>query len=104
MEIGAFITLGTKTEATEFLALSFTTQVEGVCEFALVAFLTQPALVMFANEVANSRSLVRGSVVTVRTGRAQRTVPVLVGGACWTVVLVRETERWESSLEIGQEG
>jgi hypothetical protein len=96
--------LGTKSKATEFLALSFTTQVEGVGKLALVAFLAESALVMFANKMTDSRSFVRRSVVTVRTGRAQRTVAVLVGGACWTVVLVREAERRESSLEIRQEG
>lgn len=103
-DIRTLITLGTKPKATELLALSFTTQVEGVGELALVAFLAKSTLIMFADEMTDSRSLVRRSVVTVRTGRAQRTVTVLVGSACRTVVLVREAEGRESSLEIGQEG
>lgn len=99
-----FITLRTKSEATELLALSFTTQIEGVGELALVAFLAEAALVMLADEMADSRSLVWRSVVSIRAGRTKRTVAVLVGSACWAVVLVRKGEGRECCLEIGQEG
>jgi hypothetical protein len=104
VEICAFITLGAKTKATELLALSFTTQVEGVGELALVAFLAEATLVMLADEMANSRSLVWRSVVPVGTGRAKRTVTVLVGGASRAVVLVGDGEGWKCRLEVGQEG
>jgi hypothetical protein len=104
MEIGAFITLGTKTKAAELLALSLTTQVEGVGKLALVALFAEAALVMLADEMADSRTLVWRSVVSIGTGRTKGTVAILVGGAGRTVVLVGDGEGWECCLEVGQEG
>jgi hypothetical protein len=103
-EIHTLIALWAKTEAAELLALSFTTQVEGVSKLALVAFLAEAALVMLADEMADSRSLVRRSVVSIGTGRTKRTVAVLVGGAGRTVVLIGKGEGRECCLEVGQEG
>ena len=102
--IHTLVALWAKTKAAEFLALSFTTQVEGVSELALVALLAEAALVMLADQMANSRSLVWRSVVSIRAGRAKRTVAVLVGSACRTVVLVGEGEGREGCFEIWQEG
>lgn len=44
---------------------------------ALVALLAQPALVMLAYQVTDTRSLVWGNVVSVGTGSAARTVAAL---------------------------
>jgi hypothetical protein len=100
-DIHTLIALGAKTEAAELLALSFTTQVEGVRKLALVAFLAEAALVMLADKMADSRSLVGRSVVSIRTSRTKRTVAVLIGGAGRTVVLIGKGEGWECCLEIG---
>jgi hypothetical protein len=103
-DMHTLIALGAKTEAAELLTLSFTTQVEGVSKLALVAFLAEAALVMLADEVADSRSLVRWSIVSIGTGRTKRTVAVLVGGTGRTVVLIGKGEGWECCFEVGQEG
>lgn len=104
MEVGAFVTLRAEAKAAELFALSLTAQVEGVGKLALVAFLAEAALVMFANEMTNSRALVWRSIVAVRTSWTKRTMAVLVGRACRTVVFVREAEGRECALEIRQEG
>lgn len=70
----------------------------------MVTFLAEAALVMLADEMADSRSLVWRSVMSVRTGRTKRTVTVLVSSACRTIVLVGKCEGRECCLEVGQEG
>jgi hypothetical protein len=75
-----------------------------VGKLALVALLAETALVMLADEMADSRALIWWSVVSIGTGRTKRAVTVLVSGACRTVVFVREGEGWKCCLEIWQEG
>lgn len=70
----------------------------------MITFLAETALVMLADEMADSRALIRRSVVSIGTGRTERTVTVLVSSACRAVVFVGEGEGWECCLEIGQEG
>jgi hypothetical protein len=75
-----------------------------VSEFTLVALFAEAALVMLADQMANSGALVGRRVVSVGTGGTKRTVAVLVGRACRAVVLVREAKGRESGLEVWEEG
>ena len=102
--IRTFITLWAKSKTTELLALPFATQIEGVGKLALVAFLAETTLVMLADEMANSRALIRWSVVSIGTGGTKRTMAILISSACRTVVFIGEGEGWECCLEIWQEG
>ena len=74
MEVCAIFSLWTDAEATELFAFSLVSQVEGVCEFAGVAFLAKTALVVFADQVADPAAVFLGDVV-----------PVRAVGATWTV-------------------
>lgn len=87
MQVCAVLALGTDSIATELLALSFASEIEGVSELALVAFLAQASLIMLAYQVTNTGTLVRWSMMPVGTGRAKRTVTSSVCGADGAVEL-----------------
>jgi hypothetical protein len=54
VEIGAIIALWAETVFGEFFALALVAEVECVRELAGVAFLAEPALVVFADEVPDA--------------------------------------------------
>jgi hypothetical protein len=54
MYVGTFVALRADTESAELFTFSLTAEVEGVGEFAGIAFLAEAALVVFADQMTNA--------------------------------------------------
>lgn len=74
VKVRAVLALWTDSPPAELLTLALVSEIEGVREFALVAFLTQAALVVFADQMADAAPLLFGYIMSIRTGRTSGTV------------------------------
>jgi len=79
------VTLWTYTKTSKLFAFSLPSEVKGMCKLARLALLTQPSLVMLADQMTDTRSLVRWSVVPVWTCGTARTVSFSKVFADWAI-------------------
>jgi hypothetical protein len=99
--------LRTDPVAREFFTFPFVAEVEGVRELAGFAFFAQSALVMFADQMADTRAFSWWYVVSVRTEGATRTDLPIAGFEVWAERACDFgglAESWKDRAEIVVEG
>lgn len=104
VQVRAVVALRTDPVARELFALALVAQVEGVRELALCAFLAEPALVVFADQVADAAALGGRDVVSIWTVGAARAFSLHEGLADWAVDFGGAAECWDGGLEVVVEG
>ena len=104
VQVRAVVSLRTEAVFGVFFALALVAEVEGMGEFAGVAFFAEAALVVFADQVADARAVFFGDVVPVWAGGTAGAAVLLEVGADGSVCFGGAAEGWEAGFEEVVEG